>query len=642
MKKLLPLAFIGCLSLTECSNNEYLGDESGLGSTSISFGSEGSATTRATGEEAAKRLGYQFTVFGTKNVGGGNVVVFPSYDVTYQEGSKSESNTMGWEYVGKGVDGKQTIKYWDYSADSYEFFAWSNTGGAVINSNGTQVTVTNIEQAQKFFISEKTTIKKSSNTNKEVINQYGGIVELRFGALTSKVRLGFYETIPGYDVKIVSFRYDNDSKRSSISDDKVDAYLDGQFNTAGTFTLSHDAEGKLTTSYTPSGASSTYMNFGSIEGYLGTTSTSATYAKPSATESFAYILPNENEAKPLELVVDYTLYNKRTGEDIHVKGARATVPATYTAWRPNYVYTYLFKISDNTNGTTGTEGVDPEGLYPITFDAVVSSSEYGEQETVTIMQIPAITTFSETENVLQFTDYIIREQIYVSTAEVTPTEWHYSFQESKTYESQGPSLTNWTEIPIPADGTDAYFIPRRHGYYVVRLTYQSSGKTQYAYKVVRVGATSGLYLDGGYWHVNFNDMHWYYDLSLNDLPGNHSQSYEAYYVSTDSKHWNESFLKIGLSTIDPNDEPYKYYRDGGDYINIGCSLIDYDKDGTNDFLAVRVPEIISTTYYNLYQDDYLYLHYKIKQNGEIVKELDIYVPTYLYDDDGKDALIHMQ
>jgi hypothetical protein len=40
-------------------------------------------------------------------------------------------------------------------------------------------------------------------------------------------------------------------------------------------------------------------------------------------------------------------------------------------WHPNHAYTYLFKITKDVSGTTGDEGVDPEKLYPITFDAVV-------------------------------------------------------------------------------------------------------------------------------------------------------------------------------------------------------------------------------------------------------------------------------
>jgi hypothetical protein len=64
------------------------------------------------------------------------------------------------------------------------------------------------------------------------------------------------------------------------------------------------------------------------------------------------------------------------------------------SWKPNYAYTYLFKISDNTNGTTGTEGTSPVGLFPITFDAVtVATTDGAEVGTITTISTPAITTY---------------------------------------------------------------------------------------------------------------------------------------------------------------------------------------------------------------------------------------------------------
>ena len=40
-------------------------------------------------------------------------------------------------------------------------------------------------------------------------------------------------------------------------------------------------------------------------------------------------------------------------------------------WSPNSAYTYLFNVTKDNTGTTGTEGTDPTKLYPITFDAIV-------------------------------------------------------------------------------------------------------------------------------------------------------------------------------------------------------------------------------------------------------------------------------
>ena len=93
------------------------------------------------------------------------------------------------------------------------------------------------------------------------------------------------------------------------------------------------------------------------------------------------------------LSVDFDLYNTTTHETIHVEDAKAVVPQAYMTWNPNYAYTYLFKISDNTNGYTGGNA-NPAGLYPITFDAVTIAATGGaEVGTITTLSTPAITTY---------------------------------------------------------------------------------------------------------------------------------------------------------------------------------------------------------------------------------------------------------
>ena len=130
--------------------------------------------------------------------------------------------------------------------------------------------------------------------------------------------------------------------------------------------------------------------FGELpSGYLGTTLNTASYAG----SDYTVVLPNE-EGTNLQLRVDYTLESlDGSGETIKVHGARAYVPMIYTQWMPNYAYTYVFKISDNSNGRTSTDTSDPEGLFPITFDAVVESSVENTQSTITTVATPSITSY---------------------------------------------------------------------------------------------------------------------------------------------------------------------------------------------------------------------------------------------------------
>ena len=107
------------------------------------------------------------------------------------------------------------------------------------------------------------------------------------------------------------------------------------------------------------------------------------------------MLPNE-AGSTLTLRVNYTLVsNDGSGEEIHVYGAKAIVPAVYAQWKSNYAYTYVFKISDKTNGKTGLTDADPEGLFPITFDAMITDVQNGNQATVTTVATPSITTYQK-------------------------------------------------------------------------------------------------------------------------------------------------------------------------------------------------------------------------------------------------------
>ena len=105
---------------------------------------------------------------------------------------------------------------------------------------------------------------------------------------------------------------------------------------------------------------------------------------------YTAILPNTENETAMSFTVDYKLISDDTKEVIAVTGKKVTVPAAYCQWKPNYAYTYLFKVSDQS-----------AGLFPITFDAVVEADEVSKQETITEVGEPSITTYatvSSTDN----------------------------------------------------------------------------------------------------------------------------------------------------------------------------------------------------------------------------------------------------
>lgn len=436
------LAALAGMTLASCSgddianeNSSILGDENSSNG-AIVFNSGANAITRANhiGADAAALLGNNFVVYGAKNTTVtatdkfADTKVFDHYNVNFvtNTAGTTASNTSDWEYVGQTKHAHasttaQTIKYWDYSTQEYNFIAYS-TGTATEISSGV-VTTGNLlvsaitpgtattsaytvqgasaDDLAKFYIADIKTVNKAN---------YQGEVTLTFRSLASKVRIGLYETVPGYSVKSVVFYSADDTKGSGTP------YIYGgatAFNEKGTFTVSYPTIGSTNSGKSDfnkahvgfeaaaSEGTSSLKTFGALTptvsltddnvsgDYLGRTAPAASMSP------YQLMLPNET-GTILNMKCDYTLVSTDgSGEEIKVTGASAQVPTVYAKWQANYAYTYIFKISDKSNGTTGLPG-DPAGLYPITFDAaVVDAEDYNKQETITILETPSITTYQK-------------------------------------------------------------------------------------------------------------------------------------------------------------------------------------------------------------------------------------------------------
>lgn len=68
---------------------------------------------------------------------------------------------------------------------------------------------------------------------------------------------------------------------------------------------------------------------------------------------FQPVNPNANTVLKLQMRLDYDIVNiNDPSQIISVCDAYVEVPIQYTQWLPNYTYTYIFKISDNSLGRT--------------------------------------------------------------------------------------------------------------------------------------------------------------------------------------------------------------------------------------------------------------------------------------------------
>lgn len=393
------------LVLASCSSDDFMGNTPGnaeSNNVAINFGGSTGKITRASdkeGKDAADALSNNFIVFGTKTVNGTKTVVYDHYNVDYEDSK--------WEYAGKpsnslnNTKGTQSLKYWDYSASRYDFVAFS-LGGKEMGEGAGQIKVTritnnenptytlsgNISDLQGCFIANKIS-KTETDYNKNV--------EFIFRSTGTKVAVSIYEMIPGYSIKSIKF-YEKDGTTGTSDTPILYANTDciPVSNATGSLTVTFNERNEAETTWTPDANTETTSQTSSItfdqfqlntgaedkettnaeDKYIGRTNVEATSTNEKSVSTCAI-------TGGLTMKADYTLIaTDGSGEEIKVTGATVNVPEDYTTWKSNFIYNYIFKITENTNGSTGGSG-STLGLKPIVFDAIVTENEDGSQITET-------------------------------------------------------------------------------------------------------------------------------------------------------------------------------------------------------------------------------------------------------------------
>lgn len=441
MKKYLYISAIAAMALTGCANDEFIGDTLGsdpsaVKAKEISFGGETGKISRADATEAhAIKLSNRFWVYGVKHTSNAGAtegtidqVVYNNYLVKYKTASTT-STSKTWEYnslnnssdtkddntggkynyttaINAAYNVPQGTKYWDYSADKgYTFTAFSANPADLDGTSpkisikkdgdGYKLTMANGTSTDKLYFADKVDVAKAN---------YGNKVQFTFRNVLAKVRVGMYSTIPGYSVKIDKFYSGTNQDEASETNFKANVN-NTPFSADGTteYTISYDANKHAQlvapTTTTSSTGSNTNTRVGGEENTettsttqksvieLGSEITSATKlstekANPtydSKDGAYTTFIAQKNNTSEMKIKVDYTLTSTDgSNEKIVVRGATVTVKADNLKWETNHAYTYIFKLSDQTNGNTGTEGTDKAGLFPITFDAVVAEEGNGE------------------------------------------------------------------------------------------------------------------------------------------------------------------------------------------------------------------------------------------------------------------------
>lgn len=270
-----------------------------------------------------------FTVWGYKNMSesagdySGLQTVFPGYTVNWINGSAASTttNSNGWEYVAQQTSGdEQTIKYWDWGAKAYRFFAV--TGTYTANDANTEFTMTadcsgatdeaiatNMANAPFFSHLWFST----GNVGDYPDKQFGKPVILEFLKPFARVRFLFNYSYAAEGVKLteVSFRPTNDSKIA----------LKGSVTVSYSLTGTATRESYTTTPKAAPTAGEVLDAF--TEEYI-----------PEGTEKWYMVFPALSQGS-------YTMSVK-----VNNTTKTAVVPAKYMSWKPGYSYTYIFKITD--------------------------------------------------------------------------------------------------------------------------------------------------------------------------------------------------------------------------------------------------------------------------------------------------------
>lgn len=295
------------------------------------------------------------------------------------------------KYLSNNAD--QWLKYWDYSSANTEFFAYA----PYVKSATAPVEFNNSTKVMTF--PDNTIIAGYDNlslyeymyayTNVSKAN-YNNDVPLSFKRMTSKVNIKFWEDIDGYTVEIVDLKGNTSNSVTGVQATPATATTSGSTTT---YVRSSDfyVKAKASVNFSSTSASltvtGTTIQTDNLEFMIPefaasaprTIGTSSTAATPSPTTYYGIPLGTGNNTG-FTFHVSYLLTAEDTGEKIYVNNATVHVPASYVQWKSNTHYTYIFKITKSSSGSTDGGATqdynDPspstaDALFPIIFDNCV-------------------------------------------------------------------------------------------------------------------------------------------------------------------------------------------------------------------------------------------------------------------------------
>lgn len=438
MKKQVLFA-VATMALASCSSDGLVNNSSsGGGEAPIAFSVEKKNITRA--EQALEATGhYNFGVWAYKVNSSNSQLVMGNYLVGYSNettkkgyehsGCSTWASTIGtvndhkspWfyenlgtsEYKYEGTDGyytkndanyisanaNQYLRYWDLAYTNTNFYAYApyRKEGVTFDETNKKITVAHSAQAAGY---DDPSLQEFMYAGAQATNENLEDVKLQFKHLGAQVNLRFYESVRGYMVQIIDVTTNGTGIQATPATKSGDTYTKADYYTTCGATIDYSTITTPTATVNHTGATTTQANLkftipGTSNGLTNITApvTGTTYnvipeAVTTGTQTYAtsptvyypVAQPTTSEVG-FTFHVSYKLIAEDNGEEITVKDARVYVPAKsgsdfIAAWQPNTKYTYTFKITESSTGSTSPDDptiTDPTvpttpQVYPIVFD----------------------------------------------------------------------------------------------------------------------------------------------------------------------------------------------------------------------------------------------------------------------------------
>ena len=312
---------------------------------------------------------------------------------------------------------KQILRYWDLAYAATNFYAYAPYNANVDFNESTKTMTfgaTNTirdgydNPLNSAYASYDRSLSEYMYAGLKAENSLKQDVIIPFKHMGAQVNIRFYEDIPNYRVEIIDLAEDEAKLADGVTagsdmtkgiqatpakKNGDGTYASNPYYTTNGATVTFDANAIPTFKYTTDGSSTTSDNLmflvpttnldeTTIAGHklIPEVTTTQKYSE-SPTVYYAVAQPTGSKTG-FTFHISYRIIAEDNNEVITVHNATVYVPAKdgeefIAAWQPNFKYTYTFKITKNSTGTTDPEEkINPtnptpsttKGLYPIVFD----------------------------------------------------------------------------------------------------------------------------------------------------------------------------------------------------------------------------------------------------------------------------------